>query len=97
MKETAKLRKIITKRGTLKILIPLCCTNTSVRYIKFRNTMKDFSSKTLAKRLKELNESGILERQPYNKIPPRIEYRLINKEQELGESSPVIQCVRRLS
>ena len=24
MKETAKLRKIITKRGTLEILIPLC-------------------------------------------------------------------------
>jgi DNA-binding HxlR family transcriptional regulator len=28
------------------------------------------SSKTLAKRLKELDESGILERQAYNKIPP---------------------------
>ena len=61
MKETAKLRKLITKRGTLEILIPLCCSTTSVRYIKFRNTMKGFSSKTLAKRLKELDESGILE------------------------------------
>jgi hypothetical protein len=26
MKETSELRKIITKRGTLEILIPLCCT-----------------------------------------------------------------------
>jgi len=60
MKETAKLRKIITRRGTLEILIPLYCT-TAVRYIKFRNPMKSFSSKTLAKRLKELDESGILE------------------------------------
>ncbi len=25
MKETSELRKIITKRGTLEILIPLCC------------------------------------------------------------------------
>jgi DNA-binding HxlR family transcriptional regulator len=83
MKETAKLRKIITKRGTLEILIPLCCTTTSVRYIKFRNTMKGFSSKTLAKRLKELDESGILERQAYNEIPPRVEYRLTSKGQEL--------------
>ena len=48
MKETAKLRKIITKRGTLEILIPLCCTTTPVRYFKFRNTLKGFSSKTLA-------------------------------------------------
>ena len=86
MKETAKLRKIITKRGTLEILIPLCCTTTSVRYLKFRKTMKGFSSKTLAKRLKELNESGILERQAYNEIPPRVEYRLTNKGQELVES-----------
>ena len=86
MKETAKLRKIITKRGTLEILIPLCSTTTSVRYLKFRNTMKGFSSKTLAKRLKELDESGILERQAYNEIPPRVEYRLTNKGQELVES-----------
>ncbi|HEY7573340.1 MAG TPA: helix-turn-helix domain-containing protein [Nitrososphaeraceae archaeon] len=86
MKETAKLRKIITKRGTLEILIPLCCTTNSVRYIKFRNTMKGFSSKTLAKRLKELDESGILERQAYDEIPPRVEYRLTNKGQELAES-----------
>jgi DNA-binding HxlR family transcriptional regulator len=91
MKETAKLRKIITKRGTLEILIPLCCTTSSVRYIKFRNTMKGFSSKTLAKRLKELDESGILERQAYNEIPPRVEYRLTNKGQELVES--VIQLL----
>src|SRR6476620_5691247 len=69
MKETAKLRKIITKRGTLEILIPLCCSITPVRYIKFRNTMKGFSSKTLAKRLKELDENGILERQAYDEIP----------------------------
>ena len=53
MKETAKLRKLITKKGTLEILIPLCCTTNPVRYIKFRHTLKGFSSKTLAARLKE--------------------------------------------
>ncbi|MGH9984173.1 MAG: hypothetical protein ACRD8W_09475, partial [Nitrososphaeraceae archaeon] len=26
MNETQKLRELITKRGTLEILIPLCCT-----------------------------------------------------------------------
>ena len=86
MKETAKLRKIITKRGTLEILIPLCSTTAPVRYLKFRNTLKGFSSKTLAKRLKEFDESGILERQAYNEIPPRVEYRLTKKGQELVES-----------
>ena len=41
--------------------------------------MKGFSSKTLAKRLKELDESGILERQAYNETPPRVEYRLTER------------------
>jgi DNA-binding HxlR family transcriptional regulator len=86
MKETAKLRKLITKRGTLEILIPLCCTTNPVRYIKFRHALKGFSSKTLAARLKELERSRVLERRSYNEIPPRVEYRLTIKGQELVES-----------
>ena len=35
---------------------------------------------------KELAKGGILERQRYNEIPPRVEYRLTNKGQELAES-----------
>jgi DNA-binding HxlR family transcriptional regulator len=98
MKETAKLRKLITKRGTLEILIPLCCTTNPVRYIKFRNTLKGFSSKTLAIRLKELEKGGILERQAYNEIPPRVEYRLTNKGQELVESViDLLQWMRKWS
>jgi DNA-binding HxlR family transcriptional regulator len=69
MNETKKLREIITKRGTLEILIPLCCTTNPVRYIKFRNSLKGFSSKTLAIRLKQLERNGILKRRAYKEIP----------------------------
>ncbi|MGA9149184.1 MAG: winged helix-turn-helix transcriptional regulator [Candidatus Nitrosopolaris sp.] len=86
MTETAKLRRLITKRGTLEILIPLCCTTDAVRYMKFRETTPGISSKTLAIRLKELKKGGILERQAYNEIPPRVEYKLTIKGQELVES-----------
>ncbi len=86
MKDTAKLRKIITKRGTLEILIPLCCTTQPVRYLKFRKTLKGISSRTLAARLKDLQKTGILERNAYNEMPPRVEYRLTKKGQELVES-----------
>jgi DNA-binding HxlR family transcriptional regulator len=86
MAETAKLRRLITKRGTLEILIPLCCTTNPVRYMKFKQTLRGFSSKTLAIRLKELQKGGILERQAYNEIPPRVEYKLTIKGQELVES-----------
>ena len=86
MKETSSLRALITKRGTLEILLPLCCSTESVRYLKFKKTMKGFSSKTLAIRLKELERNGILHMQAFNEIPPRVEYRLTGKGQELTES-----------
>ena len=86
MKETAKIRKLITKRGTLEMLIPLCCTAKPVRYKEFRKLLKGISSKTLAVRLKELEAAKILERHAYNEIPPRVEYRLTLKGQELVES-----------
>jgi len=86
MKETTRIRKLITNRGTLEMLIPLCCSSRPVRYKDFRKLMKGISSKTLAVRLKELEAAKILERQAYNEIPPRVEYRLTSKGQELVES-----------
>src|ERR671915_163513 len=84
MSETAKMRKLITKRGTLEILIPLCCSTNPVRYKKFRQAMKGFSTRTLTNRLDELRKNGIIERYRYNEIPPRVEYRLTAKGQELA-------------
>jgi DNA-binding HxlR family transcriptional regulator len=86
MLQTTKLRDLITKRGTFEMLIPLCCTTNPFRYKHFKELMKGMSSKTLARRLKELEKGGILERQSYNEIPPRVEYKLTNKGQELVES-----------
>ncbi|MDF0681288.1 MAG: helix-turn-helix domain-containing protein [Candidatus Nitrosocosmicus sp.] len=98
MKETSQLRNIITKRGTLEILIPLCCSTDPVRYLTFRKSMKGFSSKTLTIRLKELEKSGILNRQSFNEIPPRVEYRLTPKGQELvGSIINLLQWMRKWS
>ena len=98
MKETSTLREIVTKRGTLEILIPLCCSTDPVRYITFRKSMKGFSSKTLTVRLRELEKNGILERKYFNEIPPRVEYRLTPKGQELTESIiNLLQWMRKWS
>lgn len=98
MKETSDLREIITKRGTLEILIPLCCSTDPVRYLTFKNSMKGFSSKTLTIRLRELEKNKILNRQYFNEIPPRVEYRLTPKGQELVESIiNLLQWMRKWS
>jgi DNA-binding HxlR family transcriptional regulator len=80
------LQEINNKKGTLEILIPLCSTTNPVGYIKFRHTLKGFSSKTLAARLKELQKIEVLQRNSYNETPPRVEYNLTDKGQELVES-----------
>jgi DNA-binding HxlR family transcriptional regulator len=96
MSQTAKLRNLITKRGTLEILIHLCCTTNPVRHKQFRQALKGFSTRTLSIRLKELEKSGILERQRYNEIPPRVEYTLTAKGQELVESVVgILQWMRK--
>ena len=80
------------------MLIPLCCSTEPVRHKQFRQLLKGFSSKTLALRLKELEYGGILERQAYNEIPPRVEYRLTSKGQELVESViNLLQWMRKWS
>ena len=56
MQDTAKLRDLITKRGTFEMLIPLCYTTHPVRYKQFRGLMKGISSKTLARRLRNLRK-----------------------------------------
>jgi DNA-binding HxlR family transcriptional regulator len=96
MSETAKLRSLITKRGTLEILIPLCCTTDPVRHKQFRHALKGFSTRTLSIRLKELEKGGILERHRYNETPPRVEYTLTVKGQELVESVvSILQWMRK--
>ncbi|MDE1863528.1 MAG: helix-turn-helix transcriptional regulator [Thaumarchaeota archaeon] len=98
MSETSRLRRIITKRGTLEILIPLCCTTAPVRHKQFKESLKGISSKTLATRLKELEKTGVLERLSYNEIPPRVEYRLTRKGQELVTSIiDLLQWMRKWS
>src|SRR5215208_4185881 len=96
MSETAKLRNLITKRGALEILIPLCCTTNPVRHKQFRQILKGFSTRTLSIRLKELEKNGILEKHRYNEIPPRVEYTLTAKGQELVESVvSILQWMRK--
>jgi len=86
LKETSTIRDLITKRATLEILFPLCCTTEPVRHKQFKKSLKGISSKTLSTRLSELVSEEILTRETFAEVPPRVEYRLTQKGQELIES-----------
>jgi DNA-binding HxlR family transcriptional regulator len=66
---------------------PLIIRNIWLGRRRFDEIQRDLglSRKVLAERLKWLVTHGVLEQHPYNKRPPRNEYRLTPKGQELAD------------
>jgi DNA-binding HxlR family transcriptional regulator len=54
-----------------------------VRYGEIEQAFEEVSSSTLSTRLDDLTEAGLLEREQYDEIPPRVEYRLTDEGAEL--------------
>lgn len=68
--------KVIGRKGTLVILDMLLKGPT--RFTALEKILK-VSPRTLSERLKELEEQGIVHRQAYAEVPPRVEYTLTEK------------------
>jgi DNA-binding HxlR family transcriptional regulator len=89
---------LITKKGTLEILIWLNYTTSTLRHKQISQAIKGYSARTLSIRLRELEENSIIERRRYNEMPPKVEYRLTNKGQQLAEYIiSVLQWMRKWS
>lgn len=54
-----------------------------VRYAEIEEVLGEVSSSTLSARLEELTDGGILARERYAEIPPRVEYELTDDGEEL--------------
>lgn len=65
----------------------LCLTGAlePVRYAEIEQTLGDVSSSTLSTRLDELTAAGLLSRERYAEIPPRVEYSVTGAGAELCE------------
>lgn len=71
-----------------KLAIQTICTVALLepaRYREIEDSLEDASSSTLSTRLQELTETGLLKRQRYDEIPPRVEYRLTEDGRELHQ------------
>jgi DNA-binding HxlR family transcriptional regulator len=56
----------------------------AVRFNEFKQTLETIPPRTLAARLVELEEAGILERRVLDTRPPRVEYTLTDAGRRLG-------------
>ncbi len=66
----------------------------TVRFGDLEDHLPNASTSTLSTRLDELEEAGLVERERFDEIPPRVEYRLTEEGQELGDRlRPVAEWV----
>jgi len=76
---------IVSKKWALLIVAVLGNT-TSMRYNDIMNELRGISPRTLADTLKSLHYSGIVTRESFNEIPPRVEYSLTKDGKKLRDS-----------
>ena len=76
---------LLGKRWSLLILKNLNAKE-SIRFNELKRVISGISSTVLADRLLELEREGLVTKKIYPEIPPRVEYRLTTKGQELVES-----------
>lgn len=75
--------RLLGKAHVLPLLHQFLQTPGPHRFVELQEAL-GMSPNTLAERLKELTEAGLLTRTAYNEIPPRVDYQATAKARELG-------------
>lgn len=66
---------VISKKWAL-LVIGTIGNNKKIRFNKIMKNLGDISPKTLTDRLKELKKAGLIKKEIFAEIPPRVEYSL---------------------
>lgn len=78
----ARTAEIISGKWTLLIIRDL--VSGVKRFNQLERSLQGISPKTLSERLRSLEEEGIIKRQTFAEVPPRVEYSLTEKGHDLG-------------
>jgi DNA-binding HxlR family transcriptional regulator len=80
---------IVCGKWTLLVIRDLA--EGRARFCELERSLAGISPRTLSLRLRALEEAGIVERQTYPEVPPRVEYALTDKGQALV---PIVETMR---
>src|SRR4051795_11342706 len=81
--------EIVCGKWTLLIIRDLADGRS--RFCELERSLMGISPRTLSLRLRALEEEGILERQTFPEVPPRVEYGLTEKGRAL---IPIVEALR---
>ncbi|HKG10599.1 MAG TPA: helix-turn-helix domain-containing protein [Gaiellaceae bacterium] len=73
---------LLERRWLLSVLY--AAHSGALRFNEFKQILGEVPPRTLAQRLSELGEAGLLDRTVIDARPPRVEYRLTDKGREFG-------------
>jgi DNA-binding HxlR family transcriptional regulator len=79
--EVARAADLLGRRWVLAIVY--ASHGGAIRFNEFKRTLEGIPPRTLAQRLQELEQAGILERRVFDARPPRVEYRLTDAGRRL--------------
>ncbi|MFQ5837620.1 MAG: winged helix-turn-helix transcriptional regulator [Thermoplasmata archaeon] len=77
---------ILGSRWTLSIVVTIGNFGR-LRFHEIEERLQGIGTKTLARRLKALEKMGILMRESYPEVPPRVEYSLTDEGKRLRDAS----------
>ncbi len=81
--------RIVTGKWTLLILRDLA--HKPCRFSELERSLAGISTRTLAQRLRALEEEGLISREAHAEAPPRVEYRLTPKGKDVV---PIVDAMR---
>src|SRR5665809_147682 len=81
---------VICGKWTILVIRDLAAGRS--RFCELERSLAGISPRTLSLRLRALEEHGIVERQTYPEVPPRVEYALTRKGRAL---LPLVEDMRR--
>ena len=85
---TCPIRDVLSRLGdkwSMLVLVTLSANGT-MRFNEIYRTIADVSQRMLTVTLRTLEADGLVERQVYAEVPPRVEYRLTETGQSLMPS-----------
>ena len=80
---------IVCAKWTLLIIRDL--GEDRARFCELERSLTGISPRTLSLRLRDLEQEGIVERQTFSEVPPRVEYALTDKGRAL---LPIVEDMR---
>src|SRR5919204_1257161 len=90
--EVRRAADLLERRWLLSVL--WAAHSGAVRFNEFLQALGRVPPRTLAVRLAELEQAGVLERRIFDTRPPRVEYRLTDKGKRLGL---IVEALERIA